>query len=141
MPACSLNSNSCILCRRLGFCRRKQALPATRSWHIQHVPVQYSSEICTSPLSDGRKCYCAGNSGPIDATSQALAVRYVQKPQDGHADTVAKLSFSPSFVTYNPVTIQNIQDFFKTGEVGTAHIQGYKCLCLLGLLGSLHATT
>ena len=53
----------------------------------------------------------------IGATSQALAVRYVQKPQDGHADTVAKLSFSPSFVTYNPVTIKNIQDFFKTGEV------------------------
>lgn len=60
----------------------------------------------------------AGNSDLIGSSSQALAVRYVQKPQDGHADTVAKLSFSPSFVTYNPVTIQNIQEFFKTGEVG-----------------------
>ena len=59
----------------------------------------------------------AGNSELMDSSSQALAVRYVQKPQDGHADTVAKLSFSPSFVTYNPVTIQNIQEFFKTGEV------------------------
>ena len=53
----------------------------------------------------------------MDSGSQALAVRYIQKPQDGHADTVAKLSFSPSFVTYNPVVIDNIQDFFKTGEV------------------------
>ncbi len=56
----------------------------------------------------------------MDAGSQALAVRYIQKPQDGHADTVAKLSFSPSYVTYNPVTIENVQAFFKTGEV---------CLC------------
>ena len=56
----------------------------------------------------------------MDAGSQALAVRYIQKPQDGHADTVAKLSFSPSYVTYNPVTIKNVQAFFKTGEV---------CLC------------
>ena len=45
-------------------------------------------------------------------------MRYIQKPQDGHADTVAKLSFSPSYVTYNPVTIENVQGFFKTGEVG-----------------------
>ena len=53
----------------------------------------------------------------MDSGSQALAVRYIQKPQDGHADTVAKLSFSPSYVTYNPVTIQNVQSFFNTGEV------------------------
>lgn len=53
----------------------------------------------------------------MDSGSQALAVRYIQKPQDGHADTVAKLSFSPSFVTYNPVVIENVQAFFKTGEV------------------------
>ena len=53
----------------------------------------------------------------MDSESQALAVRYIQKPQDGHADTVAKLSFKPSYVTYNPVTIKNVQGFFKTGEV------------------------
>lgn len=58
----------------------------------------------------------------MDSGSQALAVRYIQKPQDGHADTVAKLSFSPSFVTYNPVTIENVQAFFKTGEVPAAVI-------------------
>lgn len=56
----------------------------------------------------------------MDSGSQALAVRYIQKPQDGHADTVAKLSFSPSFVTYNPVVIGNIQAFFKTGEVSAS---------------------
>ena len=58
----------------------------------------------------------------MDSGSQALAVRYIQKPQDGHADTVAKLSFSPSYVTYNPVTIENVQSFFKTGEVTRAGI-------------------
>lgn len=65
-------------------------------------------------------CCCAGTDmASMDSGSQALAVRYIQKPQDGHADTVAKLSFSPSFVTYNPVTIENVQAFFKTGEVCT----------------------
>ena len=53
----------------------------------------------------------------MDSESHALAVRYIQKPQDGHADTVAKLSFQPSYVTYNPVTINNVQGFFRTGEV------------------------
>ena len=61
----------------------------------------------------------------IDSGSQALAVRYIQKPQDGHADTVAKLSFSPSFVTYNPAVIQNVQAFFKTGEVPAS---GFVCM-------------
>ena len=74
----------------------------------------------------------------MDSTSQALAVRYVQKPQDGHADTVAKLSFSPSFVTYNPVTIQNIQDFFKTGEGALATGLGLpsSSLCLVSFFSA-----
>ena len=59
--------------------------------------------------------------------AQALAVRYIQKPQDGHADTAAKLSFSPSYVTYNPVTIQNIQGFFDTGEVRISFAQHSSC--------------
>lgn len=58
----------------------------------------------------------------MDFGSQALAVRYIQKPQDGHADNVAKLSCSPSYVTYNPVTVKNIQAFFKTGEVLCLHL-------------------
>lgn len=61
--------------------------------------------------------YAGTDMETMDAGSQALAVRYIQKPQDGHADTVAKLSFSPSYVTYNPVTIENVQAFFNTGEV------------------------
>ena len=81
----------------------------------------------------------------MDTGSQALAVRYIQKPQDGHADTVVKVSFSPSYVTYNPVTIQNVQSFFNTGEAsptinsgnnkGTAgqiqhaNFDGNCCLC------------
>lgn len=58
----------------------------------------------------------------MDSGSQALAVRYIQKPQDGHADTVAKLSFSPSFVTYNSVTIESVQTFFRTGEVAACAV-------------------
>ena len=55
--------------------------------------------------------------GLLHLDSMALAVRYIQKPQDGHADTVAKLSFSPSYITYNPVTIETVKGFFRTGEV------------------------
>ena len=50
---------------------------------------------------------------------QALAVRYIQKPQDKSADTIIKLGLSPSYVTYHPTSMARISSFFKTGQVGT----------------------
>ena len=53
----------------------------------------------------------------IAATGQALTVRYIQKPQDGSADTVIRAGLSPSYVTYNASTVQKVSAFFKTGQV------------------------
>ncbi len=83
----------------------------------RHESSTYTSFRHRSFLAVTSACMTGTDMETIDAGSQALAVRYIQKPQDGHADTVAKLSFSPSYVTYNPVTIENVQAFFKTGEV------------------------
>ena len=77
----------------------------------------YTSFRHRSFLAVKSACMTGTDMETMDAGSQALAVRYIQKPQDGHADTVAKLSLSPSYVTYNPVTTENVQAFFKTGEV------------------------
>lgn len=53
----------------------------------------------------------------IAASGQALTVRYIQKPQDGSADTVIRAGLSPSYVTYNASTVQKVSAFFKTGQV------------------------
>lgn len=62
---------------------------------------------------------------------QALAVRYVQKPQDKSADTILKLGLSPSYVTYNPTSVGRITDFFKTGQVGTTSLENQTLNCIL----------
>ena len=51
------------------------------------------------------------------AAKQALDVEFVLKPQDGSADTVLNVVLAPSFVTYNPATVDRILDFFKTDQV------------------------
>ena len=56
----------------------------------------------------------------IAASGQALTVRYIQKPQDGSADTVIRAGLSPSYVTYNASTVQQVSAFFKTGQVRPA---------------------
>ena len=55
--------------------------------------------------------------GAAKAEKQALDVQFIQKPQDQRADTVLDVSLAPSFVTYNPATLQRITSFFQTDEV------------------------
>lgn len=51
------------------------------------------------------------------ARKQALKLEFIQKPQDGRADTVLNLAIAPSFVMYNGQTVKRVTDFFHTEEV------------------------
>ncbi len=48
---------------------------------------------------------------------QAMRLEYIQHPQDESSDAAVHFVLAPSYVTYNAVTIQRVQDFFKTEEV------------------------
>lgn len=56
-----------------------------------------------------------------------MKVKYVHKPQDESADAKVWVALSPSYITYNPATIQRVQDYFKSEEVGCWH--PFKGLC------------
>ena len=46
-----------------------------------------------------------------------MRLEYIQHPQDESSDAAVHLVLAPSYVTYNAVTIQHVQEFFKTEEV------------------------
>ena len=46
-----------------------------------------------------------------------MRLEYIQHPQDESSDAAVHFVLAPSYVTYNAVTIQHVQDFFKTEEV------------------------
>lgn len=46
-----------------------------------------------------------------------MRLEITQHPQDESADAAVHMALSPSYVTYNPVTVQRVMDFFKTEEV------------------------
>ncbi len=48
---------------------------------------------------------------------QAMRLEYIQHPQDESSDAAVHFVLAPSYVTYNAVTIQHVQEFFKTEEV------------------------
>lgn len=52
-----------------------------------------------------------------ESSDQAMAAKFVQKPQDGRADTVVELSIAPSFITYNAKTLERVMEFFHSEEV------------------------
>lgn len=56
------------------------------------------------------------------AKPQAMRLEYVQHPQDESSDAAVHFVLAPSYVTYNAVTIQHVQDFFKTEEVWPNHL-------------------
>lgn len=46
-----------------------------------------------------------------------MRLEYIQHPQDESSDAAVYFKLAPSYVTYNAVTIQHVQEFFKTEEV------------------------
>ena len=46
-----------------------------------------------------------------------MTVEFIQKPQDGRADTVLDLSIAPSFIMYNAKTLKRVTDFFQSEQV------------------------
>ncbi|KAL4447306.1 hypothetical protein ABPG77_007339, partial [Micractinium sp. CCAP 211/92] len=50
------------------------------------------------------------------AAARALAVTFVQKPQDGSADAALDVSLMPSYVYYSASAIDRVVNFFKTPE-------------------------
>ena len=51
------------------------------------------------------------------AARQAMQVEFSLKPQDGRADTVLDVTLAPSFIVYNPLTLQRVAAFFHTAQV------------------------
>lgn len=48
---------------------------------------------------------------------QAMRLQFIQHPQDESTDAAVYLNLAPSYVTYNPVAVQRVMEFFKTEEV------------------------
>lgn len=51
-----------------------------------------------------------------ESESEALAVYFISKPQDGRADAIVNAELAPSFVYYDPKVVGNVVDFFQPPE-------------------------
>lgn len=52
-----------------------------------------------------------------EGLTKAMALEFIQKPQDGRADTVLNFNMAPSFIMYNARTLERVMDFFKSKQV------------------------
>ena len=71
-------------------------------------------------LSENLREYCEGAGDEEQEPSskgQAMRLQFIQHPQDESADAAVHLNLAPSYVTYNPVAVQRVMEFFKTEEV------------------------
>ncbi|KAI7845241.1 hypothetical protein COHA_001284 [Chlorella ohadii] len=59
----------------------------------------------------------AGPAGAAAAAAQrALAVQFVQKPQDGSADALLDVVLTPSYVIYSAAAVDRVVQFFRTPQ-------------------------
>ncbi len=94
----------------------------------QPRPSQLCIPCCCSlhgwhKLTDNDSVVCEGAAEELPQSAskgQAMRLQYIQHPQDESADAAVHLNLAPSYVTYNPVAVQRVMDFFKTDEVNTS---------------------
>ena len=53
-----------------------------------------------------------------EGLTKAMTLEFIQKPQDGRADTVLNFDMAPSFIMYNARTLERVTDFFQSEQVG-----------------------